>query len=204
MKKRWMAGALLTLSLAGSAFGALSKENTDFAKGPTQYLLTKEEQKQWRSVATDEQAKAFIDLFWARRDPSPGTARNEFHDGILERIKHADESYATAQLRGSATDRGKVYIVMGASDRPEEGWSTGSDERPHHGRFVRPADGNERDRRAGDRSERDLAVRAEQEQASPRAAGGAGRVLRSVRVEHLEDGADHRHRLRGGLRSRGA
>ncbi|MDP9192041.1 MAG: GWxTD domain-containing protein [Acidobacteriota bacterium] len=141
MKMRWMAGALLTLSLAGSAFGALSKENTDFAKGPTQYLLTKDEQKQWRSVTTDEQAKAFIDLFWARRDPSPGTARNEFHDGIVERIRHADESYATAQLRGSATDRGKVYIIMGPPTVLKKGGPQGATSvRTQDGSFARPTE----------------------------------------------------------------
>jgi GWxTD domain-containing protein len=143
MKMRWMAGALLTLSLAASVFGALSQENTDFAKGPTQYLLTKEEQKQWRAIATDEQAKAFIDLFWARRDPSPGTARNEFRDGILDRIKKADESYATAQLRGSATDRGKVYIVMGSPTVLKKGGPQGATSvRTADGSFTRPTEMN--------------------------------------------------------------
>jgi GWxTD domain-containing protein len=113
MKMRWMAYSLLTLSLAASAFGALSKENVDFGKGPTQYLLTKDEQKQWKAIATDEQAKAFIDLFWARRDPTPGTPVNEFRDLVLDRMKRADELYGTAKLRGAATDRGKVYVVLG-------------------------------------------------------------------------------------------
>jgi GWxTD domain-containing protein len=141
MKMRWMAVALLTLSLAGSALGALSQENDDFAKGPTQYLLTKEEQKQWRAIATDEQAKAFIDLFWARRDPSPGTARNEFHDGILERIKHADAAYGSAQIRGSATDRGKVYIALGPPTVVRRGGPQGATSvRTQSGTFERPTE----------------------------------------------------------------
>ena len=114
MKMRWMACSLLTLSLAASAFGALSKENVEFGKGPTQHLLTREEQKQWKAIATDEQAKAFIDLFWARRDPSPGTPVNEFRNAINERIKIADGSYGTAKSRGAATDRGKVFVLLGA------------------------------------------------------------------------------------------
>ncbi|HEU4887932.1 MAG TPA: GWxTD domain-containing protein [Thermoanaerobaculia bacterium] len=113
MKTRILVCALFSVYSAAAAFGALSKEHNDFAKGPTQYLLTRDEQKQWKAVATDEQAKAFIDLFWARRDPSPGTPANEFRDSILKRMSVADSLYSTAKLRGAATDRGKVYVVMG-------------------------------------------------------------------------------------------
>lgn len=143
MKMRWMACPLLILSLAASAFGALSKENTDFAKGPTQYLLTKDEQKQWRAVATDDQAKAFIDLFWARRDPSPGTPLNEFREGILDRMKRADDLYSTAQLRGAATDRGKVYIVLGPPTGMKRGGPQGGlGVHTENSSFDRPANLN--------------------------------------------------------------
>lgn len=125
MKMRWMACSLLILSLAASAFGALSKEHADFGKGPTQYLMTRDEQKQWQAIATDDQAKAFIDLFWARRDPSPGTALNEFRESILDRMKRADELYGTAKLRGAATDRGKVYIVLGPATGIKRGGPQG-------------------------------------------------------------------------------
>ncbi|MFL6245172.1 MAG: GWxTD domain-containing protein [Thermoanaerobaculia bacterium] len=113
MKSRIVACVLFTLYAAAAAFGALSKEYNDFAKGPTEYLLTKEEKKQWKAIATDEQAKAFIDLFWARRDPTPGTPKNEFREAIEKRIAIADSLFTTATLRGAATDRGKVYVLMG-------------------------------------------------------------------------------------------
>ena len=54
MKTRFVVGALFTLSLAAVSYGALSKEHVDFAKGPTQYLLTRDEMKQWQAVATDD------------------------------------------------------------------------------------------------------------------------------------------------------
>jgi GWxTD domain-containing protein len=121
MKTRIVVYALLTLTFAAVSQAALSKEHADFAKGPYQYLLTKDERKQWSAIATDDQAQAFIDLFWARRDPTPGTPANEFRDAVGERIKIADRAYSTAKQHGSVTDRGKVYIVMGGSTAKKTG-----------------------------------------------------------------------------------
>src|SRR5690349_24079843 len=115
MKMRLMTCALLTLFGSVTVFGALSKEYIDFAKGPTALLLTKAEKKQWEAIATDDQARQFIDLFWARRDSTPGTAPNEFRDAINDRIKVADSLYTTATGRGAASDRGKVFVLMGAA-----------------------------------------------------------------------------------------
>jgi GWxTD domain-containing protein len=117
MKIRLATTALFTLYLATSSFAALSKQYADFAKGPAQYLLTRDEQKQWSAIATDEQAQQFIDLFWARRDPTPGTPANEFRDLINERMKVADIQFGQAKMAGSATDRGKVFLLMGTPSR---------------------------------------------------------------------------------------
>jgi GWxTD domain-containing protein len=133
MNRRWLACALLTLSLTASVFGALSKENAEFAKGPLQYLMTRDEQKQWQAIATDEQAKAFIDLWWAKRDPSPGTPQNEFRELVAARMERADQLYSVAKMRGALTDRGKVYMVMG----PPTGMKRGG---PQGGQGVRAAD----------------------------------------------------------------
>jgi GWxTD domain-containing protein len=104
---------VMLFSFAAAASAALSKEYADFPKGPAQFLLTKEEVTEWKSVQTDEQAKEFIDRFWARRDPTPGTPVNEFRDSFNTRVKIADERFHTAKVPGSATDRGKVFMVLG-------------------------------------------------------------------------------------------
>ena len=82
--------------------------------GPLQHLLTKEEAAAWKNVKTDEEAKAFIDLFWAKRDPSPGTPQNEYREQIEARIKYADEQFAEGKTKGSMTDRGRILVVYGA------------------------------------------------------------------------------------------
>ena len=100
--------------IASSSVAALSKQYAEFPNGPVQHLLTKEELTAWKSVRTDEQAKAFVDLFWAKRDPTPATATNEFRDAIEARMKVADQNFGAARVAGSATARGKVFILLGS------------------------------------------------------------------------------------------
>ncbi|HJQ39549.1 MAG TPA: GWxTD domain-containing protein [Thermoanaerobaculia bacterium] len=113
MLKKITLCAVVLLAFAAAASAALSKEYADFPKSAVQYLLTKDEVTEWKSVQTDEQAKAFIDKFWARRDPTPGTPANEFRDSFTTRAKIADERFHTSKVPGSATDRGKVFMVLG-------------------------------------------------------------------------------------------
>lgn len=105
--------AVLVTAFAVEGFAALSKQYADWAKGPYQHLMTNDERKQWASIKTDEQAQQFIDLFWARRDPTPGTPANEFRTGAEERVRVADERFGSGKVKGSATDRGKAFILLG-------------------------------------------------------------------------------------------
>src|SRR5687768_4214225 len=112
---RSMLCVVAACAIAAGAFAALSKENADFPKGPAQYLFTKEELAAWKSVQTDEQAEAFIELFWAKRDPTPNTSANEYRDGFDERVKVANTNFHGAKgVTGAMSDRGKVFLLMGA------------------------------------------------------------------------------------------
>jgi len=101
---------------ASTVFAAISKQYTDFITGPAHYALTKDEVAAWKSVTTDAEAQAFIELFFARRDPTPGTPANEFRDGFEQRIQVANSNFGD-QSPGSMTDRGRVFILMGAPTR---------------------------------------------------------------------------------------
>jgi GWxTD domain-containing protein len=114
MRIRHTAVVVCLMFAATTVFGALSKENTEFAKGPAQLLFTKEEKEQWKKIKTDADAKTFIELFWARRDPTPATPANEYHTMVLERASAADARFAQGRTIGSRTDRGKVFILMGS------------------------------------------------------------------------------------------
>jgi GWxTD domain-containing protein len=117
MKIVRLSAVALFLTVALNGFAAMSKTYADWAKGPYQHLITIDEAKRWSSIKTDEQAKQFIDLFWARRDPSPGTAVNEFKNAMEERARVADTRFSTSKLKGSATDRGKAFIALGSPSK---------------------------------------------------------------------------------------
>src|ERR1051326_7567762 len=107
--KREMTKRIMFLAIAAafsvSAF-ALSDEYAQFGKGPAQFLMTKDEQAQWRAVKTDDEAKKFIDDFWARRGAQ---AKAEFE----AKVKYSDEHFAEPHKKGSMSDRGHVLIVLG-------------------------------------------------------------------------------------------
>lgn len=85
----------------------------EFANGPAQWLMTSEDRKAWKQVKADDQAIDFIDLFWARRDPTPGTPRNENRIDFDSRVAYADRYFTEGRTPGSLTERGRVLIVLG-------------------------------------------------------------------------------------------
>lgn len=113
MPRNVLAVALLTLLAASTASAALSPQYTEWRNGPVQWIMTGAEKSAWKKVASDEAASNFIDLFWARRDPTPGTPQNEARDEHGARVKHADDNFAERGKRGSLTDRGRVWTVLG-------------------------------------------------------------------------------------------
>jgi GWxTD domain-containing protein len=103
---------------ATSGFAALSPAKADWAKGPVQYIMTNEEKAAWKSMQTDADADAFIALFWARRDPTPATPRNEFREDFEARVKMADDQFGYGRTHGSMTDQGRLLLVFGAPTSP--------------------------------------------------------------------------------------
>ncbi|HYK01678.1 MAG TPA: GWxTD domain-containing protein [Thermoanaerobaculia bacterium] len=113
MSTRIPAALVLCLLTATAASAQVSEKYTQWREGPVQWIMTGDEQKAWRNVKTDAEASAFVDLFWARRDPTPGTFENEFRAEHEGRVLVADRDWTEEKKRGSMTDRGRVYIVLG-------------------------------------------------------------------------------------------
>ena len=128
MKTRILLAAAL-LAITASAF-ALSAEYNEFAQGPAQFLMTKEEVAQWKAIKTDDEAKAFVALFWARRDPTPGTAANENQMKFEALVAFADKNLGNGNKRvsGSMTDRGKTMILYGQPKKIERLSGPGADD----------------------------------------------------------------------------
>jgi GWxTD domain-containing protein len=95
------------------------------------YIITEEERKAFKALATDEERENFIENFWRRRDPNPDTEENEFREQYYERIAYANEHY-TSGAPGWKTDRGRIYIAWGKPDSIESHPSGGSYNRPSY------------------------------------------------------------------------
>jgi GWxTD domain-containing protein len=79
------------------------------------YIVSAEERNAFVALSTDAERDQFIEQFWLRRDPTPGTAENEFKEEHYRRIAYANEHYASS-VPGWQTDRGRIYIMYGPPD----------------------------------------------------------------------------------------
>lgn len=95
------------------------------------YIITPEERKAYKALATDEERENFIENFWRRRDPNPDTEENEYREEYFERIAYANEHYASG-IPGWKTDRGRTYIAWGKPDSVESHPSGGGYDRPSY------------------------------------------------------------------------
>ena len=65
-------------------------------------------------LSNEEEREQFIEAFWDRRNPNPDSEDNEFKDEHYRRIEYANEHFQ-AGMPGWMTDRGRIYIVFGAT-----------------------------------------------------------------------------------------
>ena len=119
MKIRATIAATLVVA-AASAFAAVPFEYLDWVNGPVQFIMSKDELAKFRTLQSGVEAKAFVELFWARRDPTPDTPRNEAKEQFDDRVAWADKNLKDgSRLRGAMTDRGKTWILYGQPKRIE-------------------------------------------------------------------------------------
>ena len=96
----------------------LKKAYKDWLEKDVAYVITDEERKAFKKLATDEERERFIEEFWRRRDPDPDTDENEFKEEYYERIAYANEHFASG-IPGWKTDRGRIWIMYGKPDERE-------------------------------------------------------------------------------------
>src|SRR5437867_1091551 len=89
-------------------------------EGPVRYLLTKDEDDSFRALSTDEDRAAFIQRFWASRDPIGSTPENEYRALFYSRVNDANHLFTDSTKPGWKTDRGKIFILLGPPDDLEQ------------------------------------------------------------------------------------
>jgi GWxTD domain-containing protein len=89
---------------------ALDPVSEDFLS-KVRYIISAEETRIFLELPPESRGK-FIEDFWKRRDPSPGTERNEFKELYFRRIEEANRLFRGAKP-GWLQDRGRIYILFG-------------------------------------------------------------------------------------------
>jgi len=77
------------------------------------FLATPEEKNQWDKILDPAEREVFVVEFWKRRDPTPGDDRNEFREAFEARAAFADYYFGAYDVRGSLSDRGRVFVLLG-------------------------------------------------------------------------------------------
>ena len=93
------------------------------------YIITDEERSAFKKLTTDDEREQFIEAFWERRNPNPGSPENEFKEEYYRRIAYANEHYSSG-IPGWKTDRGRIYITWGPPDEIDSHPSGGTYQRP--------------------------------------------------------------------------
>ncbi len=94
----------------------IDKPTPEWREGPVRYIISKEEDRGYRELKTEQERASFIDIFWRRRDPTPKTEHNEFKQKFRDRALDANQLYGETAMPGWKTDMGKVYILVGPPD----------------------------------------------------------------------------------------
>ncbi len=113
--------ALQTATGITATYRAYTRANRDadidlgeaWAVGPVRYLMTADEVHRFARLSDPVSRSEFVTEFWRTRDPKPETPENEFRDEFERRVAFCDAHFSQDEVRGSLTDRGMVFILLG-------------------------------------------------------------------------------------------
>jgi GWxTD domain-containing protein len=122
---RFRVAPLAALALAAGALTALAQEKLNKAdknwmEKEVGAIITAQEKATFQEINKDDR-KLFKDLFWMRRDFNPMTSENEFQKNFAARIKAADENFKGRAQKGSESDPGQIFLLLGPPSRQERG-----------------------------------------------------------------------------------
>jgi len=121
--------AALALALAVDPAGAARYEAADLVNvllspewaswliGPYVRMATEQEVREFGKLTRDEDAAAFVERFWARRDPDPARPGNPVREAAERRAEEADRRFTEAGVTGRRTDRGAIFVIYGEPEK---------------------------------------------------------------------------------------
>lgn len=87
--------------------------------GPIVRIATEEEVEEYLFLVGDEEARAFIEEFWAKRNEGTGVFEKTPEEIFRERAVEADKRFSEGTLPGRRTDRGAIFVVYGEPEKIE-------------------------------------------------------------------------------------
>jgi GWxTD domain-containing protein len=91
----------------------LGPDYSQWLVGPIARLAKPDEIDAYLALADDAAAAAFIQKFWAERDPAPDRADNPLRDAFDKRAAEADKQFTEGGYLGRRTARGTTYVLFG-------------------------------------------------------------------------------------------
>jgi GWxTD domain-containing protein len=110
-----VAVAVLSLAPAAARADKLDKEDKKWLD-EVHPLMLPDEEKTFRDLKDKADRLEFEKIFWARRDPDLDTPDNEFQAAYNTQRAEVDRLFKVAGQTGSATDCGRVYLLLGKPD----------------------------------------------------------------------------------------
>jgi GWxTD domain-containing protein len=100
----------------------------DWASSPVKFILTPKDKEAFAKLGDEESRRDWVAAFWRGFDPDPLTPANEFQEEFFRRVQYADANFSTEQTKGSLSDRGMVFIVLGPPTFSGRGRLKGNDD----------------------------------------------------------------------------
>jgi GWxTD domain-containing protein len=124
MISRALVLAIFIITIAGVSCGGAKKLEMNSLNGRDDFLETarfimlNDELQIYKHLPDKESREAFIKEFWEKRDPNPETPENEAREEFERRVDFVNRWFneGTGKGRGWNSDRGKVFLYLGAPD----------------------------------------------------------------------------------------
>ena len=85
-----------------------------WANGPTRWIMTGDEKREWEDLKDPQPRVEFVERFWASRAELTSAQGRPFREEYERRVAFADSYLGQGgEVRGSLTDRGMVFILLG-------------------------------------------------------------------------------------------
>jgi GWxTD domain-containing protein len=91
----------------------LGPEHAAWLEGAVARMASPDEVTSYLALRDDTAAEAYIEAFWERRNPHPGSGRNPVRGLFDQRAAEADKRFSESGRIGRTTDRGAVFVLYG-------------------------------------------------------------------------------------------